>query len=301
MRVLELFCGIGGAATAAGGAAVSAGVGAEVAAAVDHDRDALLTYGENFPHRVVVRNLARVPAAWFASFGADTWWMSPPCQPHGIRGAQRDLDDPRSEAFRTVVQAIREVRPRAIGLENVPWFAGSASWRLLRDALDECGYGVEEREVDATHLGLPVERRRFYLAAVRDGAPAPLDPPFPTVRPLREFVSADPDPALAVEPELAERFGGAFHVVDADDDRAVAACFTAAYGRSPVYCGSYLRQGGTLRRFAPEEILALHGFPRGFRFPAGLPLKRRYTQAGHSVPVPAVALVLGAVRPTQPT
>ena len=155
MRILELFCGIGGAAAAAGG---------EVLAAIDHDRDALATYSLNFPHRVVVRNLARVPAAWYASFNADIWWMSPPCQPHGIRGQQRDLDDPRSEAFLSVIQAIREVRPLAIGLENVPWFSGSASWQLLRETLESGGYGVQEREIDARRQFLRVKNAEGFLS-----------------------------------------------------------------------------------------------------------------------------------------
>ena len=288
MRILELFCGIGGAAAAASPD--------DEIVAVDHDRDALSTYAANFAHRQVVKNLARVPSEWFSSFEADMWWMSPPCQPHGIRGEQRDLDDPRSEAFRSVVDAIRAVRPMAIGLENVPWFADSDSWRLLRGTLDACGYGVVEREMDATHFGLPVERRRYYLAATRDAVPAPLEPPFCRLRTMAEFLVAEPAADLTLEPAFLERYGPALHVVDGNDEHAVSACFTAAYARSPVYCGSYLRQGGRIRRFAPEEIVALHGFPAAFRFPDSQSAKRRYAQAGHSVPVPAVERVLASIR-----
>ena len=218
--------------------------------------------------------------------------MSPPCQPHGIRGAQRDLDDPRSEAFLSVIAAIAAVRPTWVGLENVPWFAGSSAHARLRDVLDGCGYVVHERELCPTRLGIPNERRRFYLVA--GPALMPVDSPVVALSPLSGFVRNDVDGD--VDPGLRERFGQAFHVVDRDDAHAVTACFTAAYGRSPVYCGSYLRDGDQLRRFDPREIAALHGFGPDFRFADGLTLQRRYTQIGNSLSVPAVREVLSAIR-----
>lgn len=283
MRVLELFCGIGGAAVALGDASI---VGA-----VDHDREAIATYSANFAHRTVIKNLARVPPSWFASFAAELWWMSPPCQPHGIRGAQRDLDDPRSEAFLAVIAAIRAVRPRFVALENVPWFEGSAAHALLREALAD--YDVAERVLCPTQLGVPNERRRFYLVA----GPKLRAWTEPVARslPLAGFLLADAPRELDVDEALRERFGGAFHVVDAADPRAVTACFTAAYGRSPVYCGSYLRDGERLRRFDPLEIARLHGFGDAFRFGEGLSLRRRWTQVGHSLSVDALREILAVL------
>jgi site-specific DNA-cytosine methylase len=300
VRVLELFAGIGG-------AAAGLPLGAQVVAAVDHDRAAVETYQGWLPHPVFVKNLEFVKPEWFAAFDASLWWMSPPCQPHGIRGHQRDLDDPRSRAFVAVVRAIAAVRPRAVALENVPWFEDSASYTLLRETLEAAGYSVAGQTVCTSRLGLPVARRRFYLLARRDGpvslalsAPAPL-------RPIRDFLLPNAPVDLDVDAETRARFGAAMHVVERDDGQAVAACFTAAYGRSPVYCGSYLRDGDRLRRFAPEEIARLHGFPLSFRFPDGMRLARRWAQVGHSVPPASVAAILraaglgeGAVSPPLP-
>ena len=260
--------------------------------AVDHDRDAVATYAANFGHRVVVKNLARVKPDWYSAFEADLWWMSPPCQPHGIRGEQRDLDDPRSEAFLGVIAAIREVKPRFVALENVPWFEGSAAHAALREALAAIGLDVQERVLCPTHLGVPAERRRFFLVAGR--AIQPSARAIRPHRPIRDYLLADAPPELDVEPELQARFGGALHVVDADDPQAVAACFTGAYGKSPVYCGSYVRDRGRLRRFDPREIARLHGFPEGFRFAPNLPDRRRYRQVGNSLSVDAVREVLTA-------
>ena len=38
-----------------------------------------------------------------AAFGADLWWLSPPCQPYSVRGRGRDLDDPRARTAGGVV------------------------------------------------------------------------------------------------------------------------------------------------------------------------------------------------------
>jgi DNA (cytosine-5)-methyltransferase 1/tRNA (cytosine38-C5)-methyltransferase len=61
-----------------------------------------------------------------------------------------------------------------------------------------------------------------------------------------------------------------------------------------MHAGSYLHCGDEVRRFAPEEIVRLLHFPDGFRFPAALPLRRRWHLVGNSLSVAAVREVLRA-------
>lgn len=301
--VLELFCGIGGVAAALGGAA-------RVVAAVDLDRVALGVYAANFDHPTRVRTLDSLGADELGGFGADLWTTSPPCQPYTRRGRGRDLDDPRAASLRNLLARLPEVRPRWLFLENVPGFAGSRAHRELRRVLADAGYQAAEVLLCPSQLGWPNRRRRFYLVAARGDAGGLL--PFPEVapgaaaepRPLAAFV--DParhdDPELAVPEELARRYAGALSIVDAGDPAAVAACFTSAYGRSPVRSGSYLRldggpHGGRLRRFHPREVLALLGFPAGYVLPAALPVAHGWRLAGNSLSLPAVRHALAALPP----
>jgi site-specific DNA-cytosine methylase len=311
MRVVELFSGIGGCAEALRGVA-----GVEVVAAVDQDLRAAAVYRANHPHPLHIRNLVTVKTKLIASFQGDLWWMSPPCAPHTIRGTQADLDDRRSEAFMRVVALIGELRPRWIALENVPWFAGSRSHALLVETLDALGYPHVEGEVCPTELGMPGVRRRFYLVAGEgvEAWPAPPAPRGSVAAPgeslrcsLASLLDAF-DPSLMPDAKTEDRFRDAFHVVDADDPRVVAACFTSAYGRSPVYCGSWVSQRGPkefaeleapaearrVRRLSPSEIARLHGFRPEFQW-ADVDRAHAWRLVGNSLSVPVVRHILRAI------
>lgn len=300
LRVLELYCGLGGCAAGLE-PAVTAGV-AEVVAAVDVNRLALDAYRHNFPHPVVAATVESLDADRLRRWDADLWWLSPPCQPFTRRGLRRDDGDPRAATFLAAIDRVAEVRPRYLALENVPGFRGSRVHGRLLEVLEGAGYRtVRERLLCPTELGVPNRRRRYYLVAARGelrigrvgAAVAPA--------PLADHLDREPAPELAVDPELARRYRGALHVVRADDPGAVTTCFTSAYGRSPVRSGSYLDTGGGLRRFSPAEILRLLRFPRRYALPPELRLENGWRLAGNSLSVAAVRAVLSAVPELAPT
>ncbi len=287
LRVLELYCGIGGCAAALG-------ADAEVVAAIDIDRTALEVYRTNFPHPAAARTIEALSAADLERWRADLWWLSPPCQPFTRRGRRRDDDDPRSASLLRLIGLLEEVPPPYLALENVPGFEGSRTHARLLGALERLGYGVRQQLLCPTELGVPNRRRRFYLLASRRTLLA-TRPLRPRMRPLRAFLDADPPAALWPPQQLLSRYRHAVDLVEPDDDGAVAACFTAAYGRSPVRSGSYLRTPRGPRRFSPAEILRLLGFPPEFRLGCRLPLQRAWRLVGNSLSVPAVRRVLAAM------
>jgi site-specific DNA-cytosine methylase len=114
--------------------------------------------------------------------------------------------------------------------------------------------------------------------------------------PLRDFLDPTPAADLWTEPALIDQYRHAIDVVDPEDSDAVAACFTSAYGHSPIRSGSYLRTPSGLRRFSPTEILRLMGFPSSFTLPPDLPRPAAWRLVGNSLSVPAVRHVLSAIR-----
>lgn len=315
LRVLELYCGIGGCAAAVGDRA-------EIVAAVDINLKALAVVAHNFSHPRAARTLESIPSKIWREWQADLWWLSPPCQPYTHKGRQRDLNDPRAASFLVVLDRLAELQPPFVALENVPGFHGSKAYGRLREVLHHAGYAVHEQLLCPTALGVPNRRRRFYLVASRQGALswerswATLGPgpsakrkaggtqllssdgaaPSGTTRfSVREILDPHPQPSLRVPQVDIERYAGALHVVDAAEETAECACFTAGYGRSLVRSGSYLVSHDGLRRFSPAEILRLLCFPAAFTLPPHLTPRQAWRLVGNSLSVRAVQAVLEPV------
>lgn len=287
LRMLELFCGIGGAAAALEGRA-------EVSAAIDIHPVALRIYAANFGGQVLCRTIESLDfgAEWGAD--SDLWWLSPPCQPYTRRGRQRDLDDYRTAALLQVIDQLERYRPRYVALENVPQFAGSHSHRRLIAGLSSAGYETRELQLCPTALGVPNRRSRYYLVAGPELLPGkPLDAPI--LRPLADYLDPFPTPDFLVSSDLIERYAGAMDIVEPTEHKTTTACFTSAYGRSPVRSGSYLRQSDGVRRFTPREILRFLGFPESYQLPTDLTKRQLWPLVGNSLSIPAVRHLLAHI------
>ncbi len=281
MRLLELFAGLGG-------AGLGLGADATTVLAVDLDPVALrVAAAHGAPTRLAnltARRLDFLPEA-------DLWWLSPPCQPFTVRGARRDLDDPRCRPLVRLLDAIDERRPRWIAIENVPGFLGSRACDLVQTRLAAVGYHVTSTTLCPTALGWPNPRRRVYLLAGPSHTPAPLPQPPPTSPPLSNFLDAEPDPDLVLPEALTTRYRHALPVVRPAD--TASHCFTSAYGRSPVHCGSVLDDPALgLRLFSPHEVARLLGFQPSFAFPADLSRETAWGLIGNSLNLLAVRHVL---------
>lgn len=295
MRVLELFCGIGGCAVALDPAN-------QVVAAVDINDRALAVYAANFRHATFVREIESLGEQEYRRWMADLWWMSPPCQPYTARGKQRDDQDPRARSLIALIEWIDRIRPPFIALENVPPFGQSRVWRRLQLVLDRAGYCVATKVVCPTQLGIPNRRLRFYMLASRERS-VHLTEPAGHRRRLLEYLGPPDADDVWVSPQLLARYGHAIHVIqDAADPEAVVSCFTAAYGRSPVRSGSCLYvEGRGVRRFTPREVARLLGFPEWYRFPPHCSRRQIWGMLGNSLSIPVVRWLLshvpGAVAP----
>ncbi|RMF43812.1 MAG: hypothetical protein D6753_04170 [Planctomycetota bacterium] len=290
--VLELFAGIGGMACAWPEAAD--------VVAVDINRSAAELYRSNFPHLYVISGLDGGGAhnrllgdLWHRS----TWWMSPPCQPFTHRGKRRDVDDPRSAALQTCIDAIERCRPRWIAMENVAAFRNSKACRRLIETLERSRYHYQTLDLCATELGWPNRRPRFYLVAGLDRPRAWRRRPFYRIS-LEAFLETDEavHPDLWIDEATTKRYHSAIDRVMPGDPRQSTACFTASYGKYVVHSGSYLQiecKGGgwRLRRFSPREVARLLGFPDTYRFDAQ---NRRamWKMLGNSLSLPAARYIL---------
>ena len=287
LRVLELYCGIGGCSAALSDRA-------EIVAAVDINTTALGVYRHNFPHTSLPINLEFISSEDLQRWNADLWWLSPPCQPFTVRGLRRDTEDPRTRSFLRMIDCLEVLRPTFLALENVPGFRGSRTHTRLRSVLDELSYSVHEVVLCPTELGVPNRRQRLFLVAGLTEL-QPMNHAGSEQEPLASFLDSEPSRDLWVDQGLVDKYGEALSVVDTQKPTAVASCFTSAYGRSPVRSGSYLETATGLRRFSPTEILRLLGFPSDFVLPDDLSTQIAWRLVGNSLSVPSVRHVLSAI------
>ena len=107
----------------------------------------------------------------------------PPCQPFSRAGrsmirnlvasGSRSADDPRAELWQGFMTVVEHLRPRAVLVENVPdlpsWDDGSVLMGFY-ESLEDLGYTVDARVLDAFQYGVPQHRARLFLVGLRDAA-----------------------------------------------------------------------------------------------------------------------------------
>lgn len=91
-----------------------------------------------------------------------------PCQDISYAGKGAGLDGERSGLFFEAVRVVRELRPRAVVLENVAGLLTRGLDRVL-GTLAEIGFDAEWHCIPAAAVGAPHIRERVFILAYRNG------------------------------------------------------------------------------------------------------------------------------------
>ena len=158
MRYISIFSGIEAATVAADGLGWDPVCFAEI----DPFPSAVLAY--QYPDVPNLGDITKVD--WLPYRGeCDLIVGGSPCQSFSIAGKREGLNG-ASGLMWEYVRAIREVCPEWVVWENVPGAlssSGGDDFRCLLSALDELGYGLAWRILDAQFFGVPQRRRRVFL------------------------------------------------------------------------------------------------------------------------------------------
>jgi DNA (cytosine-5)-methyltransferase 1 len=134
-------------------------------------------------HEISSRDLMR--AGDLRAGEADVLIGGPPCQPfskssYWVRGDAARLDDPRANTLTAFLRVLRDTKPRAFLLENVPGLAYKRKDEGLQHVLDELEdvnheaktkYRATWKVVNAAAYGVPQQRERLFIVGSRDGRP----------------------------------------------------------------------------------------------------------------------------------
>lgn len=287
----DLFCGIGGFHVAA------SRFGLSCVFASDIDETARAVYESNLGHRPVgditaIEDAAAVP-------DHDVLFAGLPCQPFSIIGDRKGMADPRGTLFFDTARIIEAKRPQAVVIENVRQFVSNqdgAALTCVVSTLEELGYGVDWRVLNALHYGLPQQRERVFVVGVQGMASRAF--PWPTgnapMTPLSDVLEADPPPAAFVSTRIRESRRKAHSTAlspaiwhENKGGNVSSHPFSCALRASASY--NYLLVDGE-RRLTTREMLRLQGFPDSYAIDLPITTVRRLT--GNAVAVPVVEAVL---------
>jgi DNA (cytosine-5)-methyltransferase 1 len=170
LRAIDLFCGAGGLSTGFRNAKYDIGY------ALDHDPDAVETYGHN--HSDVLVECAsitdRTPAqiSELAGGAVDVIIGGPSCQTFSTAGRKNGWvrkGDPRNDLWRQMLALVEQLEPKAFLLENVPgmmyWKKGEFGATVLEE-FGNLGYAVSKQIMLAADYGVPQRRRRLFIVGM---------------------------------------------------------------------------------------------------------------------------------------
>lgn len=157
--VLDLFAGCGG---------LSLGFEAAGFRTIGYEmvEEAARSYNENLIGECHTAFLQ--PGFDYSNDNVDVIIGGPPCQPFSRFGNQKGLEDAR-DGFPVFIDAVKRLNPKVFLFENVANILGRHKWylELVVNELEQLGYIVEYRVVNAVNYGVPQNRERLICVGHR--------------------------------------------------------------------------------------------------------------------------------------
>ena len=312
---IDLFCGIGGFRLAL------EEIGLKCVWSNDNDKHCAVTYKENFGEKPDTRDIKKVLTEDIPSH--DVLCAGFPCQAFSISGKQKGFEDTRGTLFFDIARIAKYHQPKILFLENVRNFEKHDNGRTIKTVnktLDEIGYDVFYKVLDANHYGVPQSRKRIYIVGFRKDLKIK-DFEFPKIiskivrlkdvllsnKETKKCIIRRKDIKLIENPPKLKKDifgnyplclirvgtignGGQGERIYSEHGHAIA--LTAYGGGIASKTGAYLVKR-TVRKLSPYECSQIMGFPKDFKIPANN--GQAYKQFGNSVVVPVLECIFKEV------
>ncbi|MDN6294695.1 MAG: DNA cytosine methyltransferase [Lactococcus lactis] len=293
LKFIDLFAGIGGTRLA------FEDENTECLFSSEWDKFAVQTYEANFGN-TPEGDITEIDAQDIPSH--DILLGGFPCQPFSSIGKREGFKDvTQGTLFFDILRVLEEHKPSMFLLENVPGILtidGGKSMQTIMGALDELGYEVQYRLLNAANFGLPQRRRRVYFVGFLKELNVDFEYPKPTVTkdnytPIGSILEGDV-PGYTISKHLQENYlfkhdDGKPQIVDKNSTE-VGNTLVATYHKIQRLTGTFVKGGETgLRLLTRNECKALQGFPKNFELPVSR--TQAYRQLGNAVPVTVVKAI----------
>ncbi|MBQ8702514.1 MAG: DNA cytosine methyltransferase [Prevotella sp.] len=171
MKIIDLFCGIGG---------LSLGfeqAGFEVISAIDMWKDAVVTYNHNRKEKVAkVETVEEFNEKELPSIISNQHITGiiggPPCQGFSTVG-RRVVDDPRNKMYLEFYKAVKLAKPDFFLIENVKGMLTLNKGAFVKDLIERfgpkgLGYNITYELLNAADYGIPQNRYRVFYVGILD-------------------------------------------------------------------------------------------------------------------------------------
>lgn len=304
ITVASLFAGIGGICYGFKQA------GAKIVWANEIDRDACITYRQNFGGDYLVEGDIKdvdpndIPDIDVLNGGF-------PCQAFSIAGYQKGFEDERGNLFFEIIRILKVKRPRAILLENVKNLEvhdNGNTFKVIKEELEKLGYHVHHKVLNTMEYGnVPQNRERIYIVGflsqkAYDSFHYP--EPIQLTKSIHDIIDFNDKkeanyyynnskyyPELTPVMKSQDTIYQWRRVYCRENKSNVCPTLTANMGTGG-HNVPLIKDNFDIRKLTPEECVAFQGFPQEFEFPSTISNASKYKQAGNSVSVPVVRRVV---------
>jgi len=222
-----------------------------------------------------------------------------PCQAFSIAGKKLGFEDTRGSLFFEVARIVKYHKPQVVFLENVKGFVNhdkGNTFKVVKNTLEDIGYKVFSKVLNARDFGVPQNRERIYIIAFLDHTidfsfPSPLN----TQTLVGDILSEKVDEKYTISDKLwaghqrrkkeHKAKGNGFGYSLFDYDSKYTSTISARYYKD----GSEIlikQEGKNPRKITPREASRLQGFGDDFIIPVSD--TQSYKQFGNSVSVPVI-------------
>jgi len=230
-----------------------------------------------------------------------------PCQPFSQAGLKKGFQDTRGTLFFNIAEILNHHRPKAILLENVKRLRshdGGNTLKVIMKTLEDLGYTVQTRVMNAKDFGIPQNRERIYIVGFLGKTDFQFpEPPKYRTR-LGDILESDVDPKYTISDKLwaghqrrlreHKEKGFGFGYCLFNEESTYTSTISARYYKD----GSEIlikQKGKNPRKLTPREAARLQGFPDTFIIPVSD--NQAYKQFGNSVAVPAIRAIAQNIVP----
>ena len=309
MKFIDLFAGIGGFRQAL------EFYGAECVFSSEKDRYAIETYEANYGEKPS-GDITKIKNEDIPNH--DILCAGFPCQPFSISGNQKGFDDDRGIHFFEIHRIAQYHKPSILFLENVANLKrhnDSKTIELMKKMLEELGYIVNMKILNASDYNVPQSRKRIYFVCYNKEKlpiynfeyPKPIecttflkdvleeDEKTEAYRIIRDDIVFKDIEITECEPKPIRigtiNKGGQGDRIYSPLGHAIT--LSAEGGGSGAKTGAYFING-YVRKLSPRECARVQGCPENFNI--AKKTNQAYKQFGNSVAVPVLIKIVGQIK-----